>query len=317
MASLRDQSFNREAWLKLGFILMAGGVAALLIFFSVQAHHNYIEIPRLLSARHDEQVGFPGRVTTSIMQLGPEAVPTLITDLAVGVDSALRRKSIEMISGISDPRVLPALIAVLYDEDVGVRMAAISGMVRLGDPGAAASLWKALETADDWFSQRVIVAIGLVGGPAEVEPCLSRANKTTGQRRHLFAWSAGQLQRRQTERDQIGRVPPAPVPEDYDHEGRIQGQVDAALAELDAADVTAERALAFAQLTAVEYGTWNQGHQISYQTIAVNGPRVLRGIGKIDGVPKPVFVVRDKADPSVNGATLPIPEKAPTQPQAQ
>lgn len=288
MASLRDQSFNREAWLKLGFVATGGGLLAGLIYLSVRAHHHFVEVPHLLEARHDDPVGHPGLVTTSLAKLGAEAVDTLIGDLDGANEGTKRRKSIEILSGIRDPRVLPALEAALGDKDIGVRMAAVAGIARYGDEAGAASLWKALEGADDWFSQRVIIALGLVVGPTGIQTCLERANATTGHDRHLFAWAAGQAQRRVKDRDQIGRVPPAPMPKDADDEVRIQAEVDLILAEVDAGPVTAELALRLAQSTAVEFGTWNYGHQISYQTLAVSGPLALRGTARMDAVPVPV-----------------------------
>ncbi|MEY3011843.1 MAG: hypothetical protein RIT45_578 [Pseudomonadota bacterium] len=288
MPSLRDQSFNREAWLKLGFVAAGGGLLAGLVYLSVQAHHHYVEVPHLLENRHSEPVGHPGRVTTSIAQLGGEAVGTLIDDIGSESEGAKRRKSLEILSGIEDPRVLPALAAALSDPDLGVRMAAIAGIARHGDPKGADALWKALDSAGDWLSQRIIVAIGLVGADADVDKCVERANATRGHERHLFAWCAGQGQRRQKERDQIGRTPPAPAPVDADDEVRIQAEIDLLINELDAGPVNRDSALRFAQRTAIEFGTWDYGHQISYQTIAIAGPLVVRGAARMDAVPVPV-----------------------------
>lgn len=311
MASLRDQSFNREAWLKLGFIAAGAGLLVGLVYLSVQAHHAYVEVPHLLENRHAEPVGHPGRVTTSIAQLGAEAVDTLIHDLDGDNEGAMRRKSLEILSGIQDPRVLPALASALADEDLGVRMAAIAGIARFGDEAGAAPLWTALENAGDWISQRMIIALGLVGGEADIDRLVARANETQGHERHLFAWAAGQAQRRKTERDQIGRVPPSPAPVDTDDELRIQAEVDALIVELDAGPVTRENALRFAQRTAVEFGTWDYGHQISYQTLAVAGPLVLRGTARMDAVPVPVR--RKKAVPPAGAGSpaTPAPTPAP------
>jgi hypothetical protein len=287
MASLRDQSFNREAWLKLGGIGALAGLLAGLVYLSVLAHERFVSTPRLLEDRHRDPVGHPGMTTASIAKLGAAAVDTLIADLGAGVEAGKRRKSIEVLSAIDDPRVLPALRQALTDADLGVRVAAIAGMVRHGDRAAAADLWAALEGADDWLGERLIIALGLIGAEADGARCLARANAARGRERQLFAWAAGQIARRATDRDKIGRLPPAPRPETEDDERRIQAEVEELLAACAAGPVTPALALALARKTAVEFGTWDIAHQIGFQTLAISGPLALRGVARIDAVARP------------------------------
>ncbi len=283
MASLHDQSFNREAWVRMGLVAVAIVGVGGLIFGSVTAHRRMVEVPRLLEARHSEPVGNPGRVTTQIAQLGAEAVETLTDDVRDGKRPvAERRKSLEVVSGIDDPRVLPLLGEALQSDDVGLRLAAIAGVVRHGKPAGADLLWATLPKVDEWQRQRVIIALGLVAAGGDIAKLVTSATATSGDERVLFAWAAGQAQRRKTDLDQIGRLPPAPLPQDDDDERRIQAEVDAVLTSIAAGEAVAENGLKLARLTAIEFGTWDQAHQISYQTIAVRGPMSLRGGGKIE-----------------------------------
>ncbi len=283
MASLHDQSFNREAWVRLGLVAVAVLGVGGLIFGSVVAHRRLVEVPRLLEARHSEPVGNPGRVTTQIAQLGAEAVETLTDDVRdTKRPASERRKSLEVLSGIDDARVLPLLGEALQSEDVGLRLAAVAGVARHGKPAGAELLWALLPKVDEWQRQRVIIALGLVATGDHVAKLVASAAATSGDERVLFAWAAGQAQRRSTDLDQIGRLPPAPPPQDDDDERRIQAEVDAVLASLAAGEALAENGLKLARLTAIEFGTWDQAHQISYQTIAVRGPMALRGGARIE-----------------------------------
>ena len=316
MASLYDQSFNKEAWLKLGLVAVAAGVAALLVYGSVEAHRRFVSVPHLLAERHQEPVGTPGRITTQITGLGAEAVDTLALDVRDhGQIAGHRRKSVELLSGIEDPRVLPLLGEALGDPDLGVRLAAVAGIARSGKAEGAALLWKAIETAEDWPRHRMIVALGLVAAGADIDALLKRTEATRGQDRLLFAWAAGQAQRRKTDVDQVGRVPPAAPPEDDVQELKMQDDVDMLIAKINKGTDLAASCLELARATAVEFGTWNFAHQISYQTIAVYGPMALRGTAKMEAVPMPLQLkdrpVADEGGAALAPAAVPAPASAP------
>lgn len=315
MASLYDQSFNKEAWLKLGVVVIAVGVFALLVYGSVEAHRRFVSVPHLLAERHQEPVGTPGRITTQITQLGAEAVDTLALDVRdKGQEAGHRRKSVELLSGIDDPRVLPVLGEALADPDLGVRLAAVAGVARSGNAGGAALLWKAIEGAEEWPRHRMIVALGLVAAGDDIERLLKRATDSHGQERLLYAWAAGQAQRRKTDVDQVGRLPPAAPPEDDVQERVMQAKVDELIAKVQAGTDLANTSLELARATAVEFGTWNYAHQISFQTIAVYGPMALRGTARMEDVPVPLRL-RDRKAADEPGLQL-APTKVVPMPTA-
>ena len=126
---------------------------------------------------------------------------------------------------------------------------------------------------------RAIVALGLCGGDADVAKLVAAAQAITGQERALFAWAAGRLQRRlaslklNADKPEIaGYVAPAP---DYTSDEQIharQVDVDVLLADIEAGKDILQNGVKLNELTDVGFATWNQGHQIAIQVLAVRGP---------------------------------------------
>ncbi len=278
MPALSDRSFNPKAWGKLGLYAIGLVILAILVWASSIFFEKFVENPRLLEKRFHDPVGRVGMTSTRIAHLGKDAVPTLVGDMASNAP-AERSKSLELLSGIDDPRVVPTLNGALKDRDIGVRLTALAGLGRTGKPEAAAALWPLTQSDDDLLRLRAIVALGLCGGDADVAKLVAAALATNGQERALFAWSAGRVQRRlqslklNADKPEIaGYVPPAP---EYTSDEQIharQVDVDVLTADIDAGKDIARNGVKLNELTDVGFATWNQGHQIAIQVLAVRGP---------------------------------------------
>jgi hypothetical protein len=79
--------------------------------------------------------------------------------------------------------------------------------------------------------------------------------------------------------DPKGYVPAAPMPESDADAVRIQAEVDAVLAALDAGKDVRVNAKRLDTLTDIGFGTWDVPHQVAAQVLAVNGPVALRHVG--------------------------------------
>ncbi len=278
MPALSDRSFNPKAWGKLGLYAIGLGVVATLVWASSIFFEKFVENPRLLEKRFNDPVGRVGMTSTRIAHLGSAAVPTLVGDMERG-SAAERSKSLELLSGIDDPRVVPTLAAALKDGDAGVRLTALAGLGRTGKTEAAAVLWTLTQSDDDMLRLRAIIALGLCGNESDLAKLIKAAQATDGQERSLFAWSAGRLQRRlaslkaNADKPEIaGYVPPAP---EYTSDEQIharQVDIDVLLADIEAGKDILQNGVKLNELTDVGFATWNQGHQIAVQVLAVRGP---------------------------------------------
>jgi hypothetical protein len=278
MPALSDRSFNPKAWGKLGLYAIGLGIVAVLVWSSSIFFEKFVENPRLLAKRFNDPVGRVGMTSTRIAHLGAAAVPTLIGDMASG-SAAERSKSLELLSGIDDPRVVPTLAGALKDQDAGVRLTALAGLGRTGRAEAAATLWPLTQSDDDMLRLRAIIALGLCGNEADQAKLIKAAEATQGQERALFAWAAGRVVRRvqslklNADKPEIaGYVPPAP---EYTSDEQIharQVDIDVLLADIEQGKDLLTNGVKLNELTDVGFATWNQGHQIAIQVLAVRGP---------------------------------------------
>jgi HEAT repeat protein len=279
MPALSDRSFNPQAWRKLALVAVGLGVLVALILASRWAFEAYVETPRLLDRRFDDPPGRVGMASTMVADLKERAVPTLIADLA-SEQPQRRSKAVELLSSIDDPRVVPTLAKVLKDPDLGVRMAALGGLARTGKAEAAAVLWPLTESHDDFLRMRAYVALGVVGMPADADRLLTKElPQFQGQERYVVAWAAGRILRRIELNDPKRYVAAAKSPETDEDSQRIQAQVDAALAEIDAGRDLALNAKRLDELTDLGFSTWDVAHQVGAQVLAVTGPMSLRRAG--------------------------------------
>lgn len=311
MPALSDRSFNPQAWGKLGLYAVGLATLALLVWASSLLHDKYVATPRLLEKRFNDPVGHVGMTSTRIANLGKDAVPTLLADVARGTP-AQRSKSLELLASIDDVRVVPTLAESLRDADVGVRLTALAGLGRTGKAEAAAALWPLTDSDDDLIRLRAIVALGLCGAEVDIPKLLTAAQKVTGQERALFAWSAGRLQRRlaslkaNADKPEIaGYVPAAP---DYVSDEEIharQVDIDVLVADIEAGKDLRLNGLKLNELTDVGFATWNLGHQIAIQVLAVRGPERALAAG---GDALPMTAVRAGAQ------KLQIEPRAPAAP---
>ncbi len=292
MPSLRDRSHHAVNWRRMGGVgaILVG--LGLLVWLSVLAHHHFISMPRLLDMRHDDPVGRTGMATTQVTGLGGDAVPTLVDDLKPGTSSRNRSKSLELLSGIDDVRVVPALAASLKDDDLGVRLAALAGLARTGDIRAAAHLWPLVAHQDAMLRQRAIVGLGLVVKAEGAKKLLAAVGKSSGQDQILLAWAAGFALRRLELTERFAMVPPGPEYDTLAEAAELQAKVNEVHAAIRAGTELAENARKLSELTTVSFTTWDYAHQIGYQTLAVRGPSVVRGLARMDKPLKPQPLLR-------------------------
>ncbi len=282
MAALRDRTFNKGAWARLGLVALGLIAVGTVIYISVGAHERFVQVPRMLAQRHVDPLGYPGRATTQIASLGSKAVETLIADMAQGKPPLQRAKSLEILSAIDDPRVVPALLTALQDEDLSLRLATLAGLARTQRGDLAQHLWPATQATNTFYRHRAIVALGLVSAPTEVPKLLKAANDGAGRDQLLFIWAAGYAQRRAKLKDQgSDRVRPMALT-DAVHERAVQDEVNELRVGFQAQGVTAETAERLAELVTIDFGTWNLNHQISYQTLMVAGPMAVRGLARLE-----------------------------------
>lgn len=289
MPSLRDRSFDKHAWQRLAIVVLVLACIGGGIYLSTVVHRDWVTRPKLMKDRHKEATGTPGMVTTQITQLGSAAVPVLLGDIDKTHTISERTKSLEMLSAIDDPRVLPALIAALSDSNLAVRMAAMAGLARSANPGGFEPLWKLNNDDSDLVRQRAYVALGLVAAPEHVDRLIAAGDNLSGADKLLLYWAAGQAQRREaaSKKGELARPVSAPLPKDEAEADRLAADITeikrkVAVGEGDKRDVAKE----LARLTSVSYTTWNFAHQIALQTIAVHGPNSIRTLGRIDRDPK-------------------------------
>jgi HEAT repeat protein len=253
-------------------LLLLGLVGAVIYWYQRQ-----VEGERVLKTRFDDPQGHAGLSSSRVAALGDRAVPTLVEDLK-SAEGDRRYKAMELLGAIDDPRVIPALAPLLTDKNVSVRLAGIAALARTGKHEAVERLWPLLQGAADVERQRVLVALGLVCSDADFDKLEAAAKAAQGFDRTLLAWSLGHAQRRAVsfKLGNKGYVPPAPEPIDLADSERIQTQMSETLAQIDAGKDLRAAGLKLAELTDVNTSTWDIGHQIALQVLAVSGPGQFR-----------------------------------------
>ena len=287
MPSLRDTTHNALNWRRLGGAGLILGGLGLLVWLSVLAHQVFISTPRLLEMRHDDPVGHTGLATTQVTGLGSDAVPTLLDDIKTNKSQRTRSKSLELLSGIDDPRVVPTLAAALVDPNMGIRLAGLAGLARTGDPKAAAHLWPMMKEPEDMLRHRAIVALGLVADEADARRLLQETAKSGGYDKLLLAWAAGFALRRLELTERFAIVKPSPPYDTPEEVAQLQSAVTEVHAAIRAGEELEANARKLSELTTVSFSTWNYAHQIGFQTVAVRGPRAVRGLARIEKPIKP------------------------------
>lgn len=287
MPSLRDTSLNAFNWRRL--IVVVGVLAGLagFVWLTVEAHRVFIATPRLLEMRHEDPVGRTGLATTQVTGLGAEAVPTLLDDVRPEHSTRTRAKSLELLSGIDDPRVIPALAGALEDADMGIRLAAVAGLARTANAKAAQHLWPLMKDGDDMVRHGGIVALGLVADEATARKLLEEVGRSRGHDQILQAWAAGFALRRLELTERFAMVKPSPPYDTPAEAAALQAKIDETKAALRAGKGLEANARKLSELATVRFSTWDFAHQISFQTIAVHGPGAVRGLARMDKPIKP------------------------------
>jgi hypothetical protein len=291
MASLSDKSFNVQAYGRM--IAVAVALLAVLagIGWVILWYQGNVESERLLRARFDDPTGQAGLSTNRVSALGERAVPVLMEDLRAA-DPERRYKAMELLGSIEDPRVVPALGGLVADQDISVRLNGVAALARTARPEAVDKLWPLTKSPEDLERMRAIVALGLVAGKEQFDKLEAAVVAAQGVEKSLYAWSLGHAQRRQ---DSVaagskGYITAAPPPVDDADEQRIQTRIDELNAQLAAGKDIRAAAKELATLTTVDMNTWDLGHQISLQVLAVRGPRQWRGARTADPPPEPTGV---------------------------
>lgn len=277
MPSLSDRSSNAMAYGRMVAVAVALLLLLALIGGIVWWYQRQVEGERVLKTRFDDPQGQAGLSTSRVAALGDRAVPTLLDDLKAP-EGERRYKAMELLGSIDDPRVVPALGPLLADKDVSVRLAGVAALARTGKHEAAEKLWPLLQGSEDLERQRVIVALGLVCTADDFDKLEAAAKAAHGFDRTLLAWALGHAQRRDAslKAGRKGYVPPAPEPIDEADAARIQTQTAETLAQIDAGTDLRAAGLKLAELTDVNTATWDIGHQIALQVLAVSGPGQFR-----------------------------------------
>ena len=275
-----------------GLTVVAGGIYA-----SSLLYRNAIAEPRTLAQRHDDLPGTVSTKTLRVVELGDRAVETLAEDVRSGTPDQ-RRKAFEMLGAIGTPAVLPVLKTALADPELGIQLSALAALGRAGLVDAAPLVWPWTERTDEIQRLRAVVVLGLVAPASDVPRLLAEAAKYPQAEGWVWYWAAGQAQRRAAAPKAEGRrfLPAAPIPKTLDDAAKLQGEVDAVHAALATGQDVAKNALKLAELTACNFDTWDVGHQIARQVIAVAGPNAVRTMG-VEAVPPPA--------PSLKTTTLP------------
>ncbi len=287
MPALNDRTFNKGAWARLGVVALGLLVLGGVIYVTVLIHEEYVVLPRMLSHRHKDPLGHPGQATTQIARLGGKAVGTLLADLSGDKPAATRSKSLEILSAIDDPRVVPALVKALGDDNLGIRISALAGIARTKRPELMEKVWPLARSENAYLRHRALVTLGLLCDLKSVDALVAEANKSSGKDQLLLAWGAGYAQRRAKLKDETSeRVRPLELKDDA-HAMAVHDEVQTLRAAFRDKGVDKAQAERLAELVTIDFGTWNLGHQISYQTVAVDGPMAVRGLARIDRVSVP------------------------------
>jgi HEAT repeat protein len=118
--------------------------------------------------------GPPGILVESVVEslaaLGsPETLQPLLT-LAEHRRPGVRARVAEALAGLNAPQVRPALERLLSDSDAQVRAAAARGLARAGNRASIDPLFVAFDKG----VAEAAIAIGEIGGPAEVDRLLGK-----------------------------------------------------------------------------------------------------------------------------------------------
>lgn len=288
MPSLNDQSFTAKAYLRMalvatGLLIVLGAVVLVTYWYQRE-----VEGERTLKSRFDDPPGVAGMNTAKVAALGDRAVETLLADIG-GKDLDRRYKAMEMLGAIDDPRVVPALAQLANSDDLTNQLNGVAGLARTAKAQAAEKLWPLTASKDETLRLRSIVALGLCGAEADLARLEAASPKAGDPERYLYAWALGHLLRRldSIKAGHNGYVQPAPQPKDEAEATRIQGEVDAALTQIDKGVGLRAAGKHLAELTDVNFATWDYGHQIALQVLAIGGPRQFRSARSPDAVPQP------------------------------
>jgi hypothetical protein len=289
MPSLRDRTYDATARKKFAIVLLFFVTLGVAFFLATQVHRDQVEVPRYIRERHSEPLGTVGMVSSQMRRYPDEAVPVLSADITGDhrvSDATKRAKSVELLGTLDHPEVIPLLGKATDDESLTVRLAAIAALARQGKPAATGPLWDVIDKAAAVERQRAIVALGLTAGDEDIARLLKRIPQANGEEQVLFGWAAGHARRRvqMQAADKDGRLAPRPTPEEPDELRKLHSRILAARARIAAGDDVEEAAQELSELTSVRFDTWDFGHQIAHQVLAVRGPRAIRALGVLPPV---------------------------------
>ncbi|MBW2460818.1 MAG: HEAT repeat domain-containing protein [Deltaproteobacteria bacterium] len=118
----------------------------------------------LTEALEDEEV--EGAARRSLVRLGPRAVPHLILEVR---ERPASRAAVVVLGEVRDQRAVPALVGLLSDERVSVRVATLTALTTMGAERAGPSIVGLLDDESLEVRLAAITALGVLGGPPHVD----------------------------------------------------------------------------------------------------------------------------------------------------
>lgn len=112
----------------------------------------YTRIDSLIKDLHSEDGLERQRARYGLINIGPEAVPSLI-DVVDNEEGQARWEAIETLSRMNAPTAVPVLIEALVDEDTGIRWASMNALIAQ-DRATLRPLFEALVKASGFGSVR-------------------------------------------------------------------------------------------------------------------------------------------------------------------
>jgi HEAT repeat protein len=139
-------------------------------------------IKNLLNAMRDTDWWVRVRAADALGSIGGPRVVEAVLALLKDKDEFMRRTAVEILNSVKDERAYFYLTQALDDDDWWVRERAVDALGQLGDVRAIPELMQALDKYPE--SAHVLVkAILQLGGDAQVEILIQKANQVSGERR--------------------------------------------------------------------------------------------------------------------------------------
>jgi HEAT repeat protein len=133
------------------------------------------------------------RAVEALGKIGdPKAVDPLINALK-DEDEYVRKNAAGALGKIGDPKAVDPLINALKDDDIGVRWRVVEALGKLGDPKAVDPLTNALKDENKYMRQGAAEALGKIGDPKAVDALINALKDEEWFMRHRAAEALGKI----------------------------------------------------------------------------------------------------------------------------